>query len=288
MRITDFLKISPALGGFPTKCPWKISIFHLTSYDERSGGCGSPSGGPRHRHKEDCRNHLSKTYMNTPDRPQSEMVGCTAVRRLEFGPPVLRIYPGRRPAAITGQSFVRKAAFAVPPWPKPNCAIIGYPDWRKTPDREIEVRRLPSTEALMLLKSTYWISICEEIPYRRQFTDDVARCRLPPTMPPPCRQASRDACASKPHLQEFAVIRTAQERRNPSGPEPEGFRLNSERQTPLLVAVRAFQSFVTLLRLDRQSGDRTGIKAADPDRLLRFLAVTVGAILDPQKSGVDL
>ena len=45
---------------------------------------------------------------------------------------------------------------------------------------------------------------------------------------------------------------------------------------------------MAFLRLDRQGGDRPGLKALERDRLAGFLAIAVGAVLDPLQRGVDL
>src|SRR5690242_1687295 len=56
----------------------------------------------------------------------------------------------------------------------------------------------------------------------------------------------------------------------------------------LLVAVRALEPLVTLLRLEAQSRDRTRLEAADADRLVSLLAIAVAAFLDTAQREVDL
>src|SRR3954451_19095967 len=56
----------------------------------------------------------------------------------------------------------------------------------------------------------------------------------------------------------------------------------------LLVAIDLLALFVALLRLDRQSRDRSRFKAFERDRLAGFLAIAVGVVLDALKRRVDL
>src|SRR5712691_7134034 len=56
----------------------------------------------------------------------------------------------------------------------------------------------------------------------------------------------------------------------------------------LLVAVGAFHPLVSLLRLDRQGGDRARLEPSDADRLIGLLAKPVGAAVEPGEGGVDL
>src|SRR5690606_35045803 len=55
-----------------------------------------------------------------------------------------------------------------------------------------------------------------------------------------------------------------------------------------VVAVDPLTTFVTLLRLDRQSGGRAGLKASQADRLAGVFAIAIGAVLDPAQGLIDL
>jgi len=55
-----------------------------------------------------------------------------------------------------------------------------------------------------------------------------------------------------------------------------------------VVAVGPLHALVPLLRLYTEGRDRAGFKPADADGLIRFLAITVGAVLDPKQRLVDL
>src|SRR4030095_6840224 len=67
----------------------------------------------------------------------------------------------------------------------------------------------------------------------------------------------------------------------------------SERQVEVrippvsVVPVGALHALVPLLRLGAQGGDRTGLQAAQADRLAGLLTVTVGALLDALEGVVD-
>ena len=55
-----------------------------------------------------------------------------------------------------------------------------------------------------------------------------------------------------------------------------------------VVPVDALVALVTLLRLERQGGDRAGLQALDGDGLAGLLAIAVGAVVDPADRSVDL
>jgi len=55
-----------------------------------------------------------------------------------------------------------------------------------------------------------------------------------------------------------------------------------------LVAIDPLATLVTLLGLQRQRRDGTGLEALERNRVTRFLAEPVGPILDPGERGVDL
>ena len=55
-----------------------------------------------------------------------------------------------------------------------------------------------------------------------------------------------------------------------------------------IVAIDLFATFVTLLRLDRQRGDRPRVEPLERDRLAGLLAVAVGAFLDALQRRIDL
>src|SRR5689334_9878819 len=55
-----------------------------------------------------------------------------------------------------------------------------------------------------------------------------------------------------------------------------------------IVAIDPLAPLVTLLRLDRQGGDRAGLEPLDRDRLAGLLAIAVGAVLDALQRRVDL
>ena len=55
-----------------------------------------------------------------------------------------------------------------------------------------------------------------------------------------------------------------------------------------VVAIDPLPPLVALLRLDRQGRDRACFEAAQRDRLAGFLAIAVGAIIDPRQRLVDL
>src|SRR5262249_16604944 len=61
-----------------------------------------------------------------------------------------------------------------------------------------------------------------------------------------------------------------------------------ERGASLLVPVDALAALMALLRLDRQGRDRTGIEAAQRNRLARLFAKAIGPLLEATKRGVDL
>ena len=50
----------------------------------------------------------------------------------------------------------------------------------------------------------------------------------------------------------------------------------------------ALHALVTLLRLDRQGGDRPCLEPADANRLVGFLAIPVSADIEPVQRLVDL
>src|SRR5262250_1862538 len=54
------------------------------------------------------------------------------------------------------------------------------------------------------------------------------------------------------------------------------------------VAAGSLEALMTLLRLDRQRGDRTGFQPFQRDRLAGLLAVAVGAFVDRLHGAVDL
>ena len=55
-----------------------------------------------------------------------------------------------------------------------------------------------------------------------------------------------------------------------------------------VVAIDALAPLVALLGLDRQRRDRPGVEPLQADRLAGFLAIAVGAVLDPLERRVDL
>src|ERR1700704_1361850 len=55
-----------------------------------------------------------------------------------------------------------------------------------------------------------------------------------------------------------------------------------------ILAVDAFAALVALLRLDRESGDGTGIQPLQADRLAGFFAIAVLAVLDAREGCVYL
>ena len=58
-------------------------------------------------------------------------------------------------------------------------------------------------------------------------------------------------------------------------------------ETRSIVAINPLAPLVALLGLDRESGDRTGFQALDPDRLAGFLAIAVGPVVDPVQCSID-
>src|SRR5580704_16876281 len=56
----------------------------------------------------------------------------------------------------------------------------------------------------------------------------------------------------------------------------------------LVVAVDTFAAFVAFLGFEAEGGDRAGFETGQGDRLAGFLAVAVGALLDPAQRVVDL
>lgn len=56
----------------------------------------------------------------------------------------------------------------------------------------------------------------------------------------------------------------------------------------LIRPVDLLATLVTFLRLDRESCDRSGVQALQSDRLPGFLAVSVGAFIEPLQRGIDL
>src|SRR5579884_1497028 len=54
-----------------------------------------------------------------------------------------------------------------------------------------------------------------------------------------------------------------------------------------VVPVDAFAALVTLLRFNGQRGDRPRIEALQRDRLAGFLAITIGAVVEPAQCLLD-
>src|SRR5690606_29127322 len=73
--------------------------------------------------------------------------------------------------------------------------------------------------------------------------------------------------------------------RHPSPGAPPAER---EERKVSVVAVSALEPFVPLLSLEAQGSDRPGFQSPDADRLVRLLAVAIGAVLDPLQRLVDL
>src|SRR4051812_8912753 len=63
--------------------------------------------------------------------------------------------------------------------------------------------------------------------------------------------------------------------------------LRAER-TPSIVPIHALAPLVAFLRLDRQRGDRARLEPPERDRLAGFLAVAVGAVLEPLQRSFNL
>ena len=55
-----------------------------------------------------------------------------------------------------------------------------------------------------------------------------------------------------------------------------------------IVAIDPLAALVSLLRFERQGGDRPGFEPLEGDRLAGLLAIAVGAVLDALQRGVDL
>ena len=65
-------------------------------------------------------------------------------------------------------------------------------------------------------------------------------------------------------------------------------RAAASRVAALFVAVDALAPLVALLRFDAQGRDRPRVEALQADRFARLLAIAVGAVVEPDKGGVDL
>src|SRR6202167_5908049 len=64
--------------------------------------------------------------------------------------------------------------------------------------------------------------------------------------------------------------------------------VDTRRRRGFLLAINPLAALVTLLRFDRERGDRAGFKALDGDRLASLLAIAVRAVFDPRQRRVDL
>ncbi len=137
----------------------------------------------------------------------------------------------------------------------------------------------------------------------------------------PCRRRPRRIAGSSPMCWQVEVPRRWQERRigqksTASRKRPAGFLLvhamSRSPKTPgighvrcsildaascgppqtrrkrSLVAIHLFPTLMTLLRLDRQRGDRAGVETLEADRLAGFLAITVGAFVEALERRIDL
>src|ERR1700686_194381 len=70
-----------------------------------------------------------------------------------------------------------------------------------------------------------------------------------------------------------------------------GRRPTRDRRAASIVPIHALAPFVPFLRFDRERGDRSGLEAAQRDRLPRLPAppeMAVGAVREPLQGGVDL
>src|SRR5579859_4910271 len=65
-----------------------------------------------------------------------------------------------------------------------------------------------------------------------------------------------------------------------------GLRIIAEEDS--ILSVRPLHPLVALLRLETERRDRPGLEPLQADRLVRLLAISVGAVLDPLEGGVDL